>query len=55
MFDFTIKSWLSANFGWQLVYDDDTPIILSDGGSGPRTQFRQVLGIGLTYKVSNRK
>ena len=54
MFDFTIKSWLSANFGWQLVYDDDTPIILSDGGSGPRTQFRQVLGIGLTYKVSNR-
>ncbi len=54
MFDFTINSWLTANFGWQLVYDDDTPILLSDGTTGPRTQFRQVLGIGLTYKVSNR-
>ena len=55
MFDFTINSWLTANFGWQLVYDDDTPILLGDGTAGPRTQFRQVLGIGLAYKVSNRK
>ncbi len=54
MFDFTINNWLTANFGWQVVYDDDTPIILSDGGTGPRTQFRQVLGIGVTYKVKNR-
>ena len=54
MFDFTINSWLTANLGWQLVYDDDTPILLSDGSTGPRTQFRQVLGVGLTYKISNR-
>jgi len=54
MFDFTINSWLTANFGWQLIYDDDTPILDKDGNMGPRTQFRQVLGIGLAYKISNR-
>ncbi len=54
MFEFTINSWLAANLGWQIVYDDDTPILDSDGNTGPRTQFRQVLGVGLSYKFANR-
>lgn len=54
MINMTINSWLSANVGLQMVYDDDTPIVDSDGNIGPRMQIKQLLGIGLTYKVSNK-
>lgn len=54
MINMTINSWLSANFGLQMVYDDDTPIVDADGKEGPRTQIKQMLGVGLTYKVSSK-
>jgi len=54
MINMTINSWLSANFGLQMVYDDDTPIVDADGNVGPRTQIKQLLGVGLTYKVASK-
>jgi hypothetical protein len=37
-----INSWLNANISAHLIYDDN---------SGPRTQFKEVLSIGLSYKL----
>jgi hypothetical protein len=54
MITMSVNSWLSANFGLQMIYDDDTPIVDSDGNIGPRTQIKQLLGVGLTYKVSTK-
>jgi hypothetical protein len=51
MINFTINSWLAANFGLQMVYDDNTPVKDSDGKVGPRTQIKQLIGIGLTYSL----
>lgn len=50
MINFTINEWLAANFGLQMVYDDDIPIKDKDGNIGPRTQIMQLLGIGISYK-----
>ena len=45
-----INSWLNANISAHLIYDDDITITDKDGNSGPRTQFKEVLSIGLSYK-----
>lgn len=45
-----INSWLNANISAHLIYDDDITIMDKDGNSGPRTQFKEVLSIGLSYK-----
>lgn len=49
-----VNSWLSAMFGFVLVYDDDTPITDKDGKEGPRTQIKQLLSVGLSYNFKNR-
>jgi len=49
-----VNSWLSAMFGFVLVYDDDTPIKDKDGKEGPRTQIKQLLSVGLSYNFKNR-
>jgi len=36
-----------------LIYDDDIQIRDIDGNVGPRTQFKSVLGIGISYKLEN--
>lgn len=49
--DFKINSFLAANLTTNLIYDQDIKIPLDDGVAdsyGPRVQFRQALGIGLT-------
>ncbi|MBG0781348.1 MAG: DUF3078 domain-containing protein [Bacteroidales bacterium] len=46
-----INSWLNANISAHLIYDDDITIRDNDGNSGPRTQFKEVLSIGLSYKL----
>lgn len=52
--DFKINSFLAANITTNLIYDQDIKIPVDrsgDGnndGFGPRVQFRQALGIGLT-------
>ena len=49
--DFKINNFLAANITTNLIYDQDIKIPLDDGVPdtyGPRVQFRQALGIGLT-------
>ncbi len=55
-FMFTVNDFIKANFGTQIIYDDDirfNQVIADDGSvvsSGvPRIQFRQLLAIGLSY------
>ena len=53
-----INKLLSASISTQLIYDDNIPVPLfsdvngvrTQTGAGPRTQFKEVLAIGLSYK-----
>jgi len=50
-FDMKINDYLSATFETTLKYDDDIKFIDESGVKhGARTQLKQFLGIGLTYK-----
>jgi hypothetical protein len=53
LFNFKINSWLAASIQWTLIYDDDIDIRDVNGNVGPRTQFKSVMGIGITYKMEN--
>ncbi len=48
-----VNKWLAASITTQLIYDNDV-MIQSDPTepAGPRTQFKEILGIGLTYKFN---
>lgn len=41
-----INNWFSANLSTNLIYDDDIKITQKDGSSGPRVQFKEILGVG---------
>jgi len=51
-----VNKYITANLSTQLIYDDNTIIEVdkNDDGvieeKGPRTQFKEVLGVGLAYK-----
>jgi Protein of unknown function (DUF3078) len=46
-----VNKWLAASIATQLIYDDHVKIKTAPTGEpGPRTQFKELLGIGLTYK-----
>ena len=51
-----VNKYISATISTQLIYDHDIDIAIDsndDGiidGVGPRTQFKEVIGIGLSYK-----
>ncbi len=45
-----INNYLSANISTTLIYDDDIMITDKNGNTGPRTQFKEVFGIGFSYK-----
>lgn len=62
-----VNKAITVSLGTQLIYDDNTKILLFDEkngaripklredgtqASGPRVQFRQLFGIGLSYKFS---
>lgn len=53
LWSFKVNSWFQASLQWLLVYDDDIEITDSDGNVGPRTQFKSVLGIGISYTMKN--
>ena len=55
MFTFKVNSLFSSSAQWNLIYDDDIKIKDSNGGEGPRTQFKSVLGIGISYQIDNQK
>jgi len=44
-----INKWLAANLNTTLIYEDKTLITDKEGKTGPRTQFKEVFGVGLTY------
>ncbi len=45
-----VNEYLSTNIVLNSIYDHDINITDKDGNTGPRTQFKQVLGIGFVYK-----
>jgi hypothetical protein len=51
-----VNEYISANLSTHLIYDEDTKIGVDSNGDGsidafgPRTQFKEVLGVGLSYK-----
>lgn len=54
VFTMKVNKYLNANMGFTMIYDDDIDIAVTDQsgvitGMGPRTQYKQVLGIGLSY------
>lgn len=53
LFNFKVNSWFSASANFTLIYDHDILITDSDGNTGPRTQFKSVLGVGVSYTMKN--
>ena len=45
-----VNKFISATISTQLLYDHDIDILDSEGKVGPRTQFKEVLGVGVSYK-----
>ena len=52
---FKVNSWFSASLNMNLLYDHDIIIRDNDGNSGPRTQFKSVIGLGVSYTIKNDK
>jgi hypothetical protein len=46
---FKVNKYISVNFNTHLLYDDDTKI-QTKNGKGPRIQFKEILGVGFSYK-----
>ncbi len=44
-----VNKWLTTSFTMDVIYDHDIIFDTSDGGPMRRTQFKQVLGVGLTH------
>ena len=44
-----INKYLTASLSTTLLYDDDINILDAQGNYGPRIQFKEVFGIGLSY------
>jgi hypothetical protein len=55
IFAFKVNEWFSASLQWNLQYDNDITIVDRNGNSGPRTQFKSVLGLGISYTLTNKK
>ncbi|WP_343604722.1 DUF3078 domain-containing protein [Fluviicola sp.] len=55
IFTFKVNKWFQASLQWNLIYDDDIKIRDSKGRTGPRTQFKSVLGLGISYTLTNVK
>jgi Protein of unknown function (DUF3078)/Protein of unknown function, DUF481 len=55
LLNFKVNSWLSTSLVLNLIYDHDIDILDSNGGFGPRTQFKSVLGLGVSYTMKNYK
>ncbi|MFC1732682.1 DUF3078 domain-containing protein, partial [candidate division KSB1 bacterium] len=50
MIEMKINKFLTASINTNLIYDHDIQITDKDGNKGPRTQFKEVFGIGISYK-----
>ena len=52
-----VNKYITANIGTQMIYDDIIPVTVikeksgvKEAKTGPRLQFKEVFGIGLSYK-----
>lgn len=58
---FKVNGWLTTNLFTQLIYDDDIKIEVDNNEdgiideTGPRVQFKSVLGVGLTFVVGDER
>lgn len=50
MINMKINNYLSANLNTHLMYDDNINYVDENGKHGPRVQFKEMFGVGLTYK-----
>lgn len=50
---FKINKWFSATVQLNLIYDNDVAIEDRNGDVGPRTQFKEVIGVGIAYRLAN--
>jgi hypothetical protein len=50
-----VNKYISTHIGFHTIYDHDILITDKDGNTGPRTQFKQTFGVGLTYSVKEVK
>lgn len=55
LFTFKINSWLSSSLQWNLIYDDDIVSTDRNNNVGPRTQFKSVFGLGMSFSLQNYK
>lgn len=51
-FNMKVNKWLATSITTQLIYDDAVMITDKHGNKGPRTQFKEILGVGLTYSFN---
>lgn len=52
--DMKINRWLTTNFSAQLIYDHDIDIEDDNGNVGPRTQFRNILNVGIALSFGDK-
>jgi len=54
LFDLVVNQYVRANIGTRIIYDDDIKSKTEIDGvqvtQGPKTQLKQLLGVGLTYE-----
>lgn len=49
-----VNKWLSTTINTQLLYDDDVMIQSTPSSTpGPRTQFKEVIGVGISYTFNH--
>lgn len=50
LLELKVNKFISATISTHLIYDDDISITDRNGKVGPRTQFKEVIGVGFSYK-----
>lgn len=46
-----VNKWFSTNITTNLIYDDNIKILQDDGTKGSRVQFKEVLSVGVKFKL----
>ena len=52
---FKVNKLFSASLQWNFQYDDDIDVRDRKGNTGPRAQFKSVLGLGISYTLTNKE
>ncbi len=46
-----VNKWLATSVSASIIYDDKVQITDIHGKTGPRTQFKENIGVGISYKI----